>query len=128
MGFIMENHGHIGIENRRESFVIHPDYGYKPKVVPLEGLPLLTEVGYQGRVHKVVVAAEDYVTLREEQFSTTQDLPPSTTVTLIGHEEAAEGTYAAWWREAGHPEFPAGDLDDLIAALEALREHRRAKS
>lgn len=28
MGFIREDFGRIGIEERRESFIIHPSYGY----------------------------------------------------------------------------------------------------
>ena len=38
MGLILEDVGHIAIELRRESFVIHPGYGYEPKGDEAEGL------------------------------------------------------------------------------------------
>lgn len=71
MGFIREPHGRITIEERRESFVIHPRYGYDES----------------GNEHS-------------------DDL----------------GLFGVLWRTNSHPEFLTEDLDDLIAALQALRE------
>lgn len=82
MGFIREAHGRVAVEERRESFTIHPGYGYDDT----------------GNEH-------------------------SDLVTVAG-ERVERVSFCREWREGGHPEFLYDDLDDLIAALTALREER----
>jgi hypothetical protein len=123
MGFIRKDFGTITVESRRESFIVHAMYGYKPGYRKLAELPLRSEVIYKGARHVIAVLAENYVALREAQFSTVIELPPETEVEVPGYEEDAEGPLAQRWRE-WHPEFLYADLDDLIVALEDLRESR----
>src|SRR3954453_16120299 len=124
MGGLREDFGRMSIETRRESFYVHAGYGYQPWRRKLGDLALRAEVSLDGKRWRIFALTEDYVGIREQQFSTERELPPDTEVVVPGYEEDAPGPHAAHWREFPHPEFLYEDLDDLIAALEDLRDSR----
>ncbi len=133
MGHIYEDHGVIAIEGLRESFIIHASYGYVPGVFPLRDFAVLGEefaakrdgADPELRRWKVMLIAEDRIEARETVSSVIQSFDPGMTVKRPGFEQDAEGTFAAYWREAEHPEFERKDLDDLIAALIDYRTQAR---
>lgn len=132
MGFIHEDHGRISIETRRESFIIHAGYGYVPGVFQLRDFAALGAefmakrdgADTDLRSWAVTLIAEDRIEAREAVSSVIQSFDPGRMVERPGFELAAEGPSAAWWREAGPPEFDNEDLDDLIEALAAVKDSR----
>ncbi len=129
MGMIHDDHGKISIETRCESFIIHAGYGTVPGLYPLRDFAALGEEFVARREDTdemrrwtVTLIAEDRIEGREAVSSVVQSFDPGIVVERPGFENDAEGSHAAWWREAGHPEFANEDLDDLIAALVEVRD------
>lgn len=130
MGHIRESFGHVTVESRSESFIIHADYGYEPGFFALRDFAAIGEefIAYrqnttERRHWKVTLIAEDRVEAREAVSSVIQTFHPDSMVERPGYEQDAEGSFAEHWR-GPHPEFVTADLDDLIAALTDFREAR----
>lgn len=105
MGMIRDQFGRISVESRRESFIIHPTYGYERVCPVCEGdppSPLMGECA-GGCTYAYRDGAVDE----------------------RGHVPDQQNTpFGARWRELPHPEFSNEDLDDLISALIDLRDER----
>jgi hypothetical protein len=127
MGMILNQHGHITCEARRESFYVHTDYGYEPELFRLGELTLGTEFAYDGTMYKVSLLAEDRVEGRDVQFSSIHTFSPDAMVTRPGFAKDAEGAFAEHWR-GPHPEFRLADIDDLVAALDELKGYVEARA
>lgn len=105
MGLILESHGRIAVEERRESFIVHPTYGYERTCPVCEGDPPSPLMGE--------CAGGCTVAFRERRVDEPGRVP-----------DFADEPFGEHWRERAHPEFLLEDLDDLIAALTELRERR----
>lgn len=131
MGGIRRDFGRISIESRSQSFIIHANYGYetgKKAVGDLDFetdfIAALPERPEDRRIWRIRSKMADHVNAAETQFSSLCDFPNELLVEVPGFEVPAEGGFAEIWRE-WHPEFANEDLDDLIAALQELRENPR---
>lgn len=140
MGFIRQAFGRITIESRSESFYISPSYGWRREYsqVPLRDIT----VGQCFRFTldgepKQVVGQLMGVTLVKSALQTQpgdgDQQSAQTMVHPVGaspayepdyEEVEADGNFARHWRETPNPEFFNEDIDDLIAALEELRDSR----
>lgn len=122
MGMIHDDHGKILIETRHESFIIHASYGYKQAERPVGQQRPGDNVrldGYNWTIHALYA---DHACLhRLDVPNMSRDVLLNVFVGIDDVDDA-EGSHAAWWREAGHPEFANEDLDDLIAALVEVRD------
>lgn len=143
MGHIRKDFGKITLESRRESFYIHPSYGYRREYpqTALNTIPV-------GECFRYAVDDEPWQVVgqlmgatlvksavrthpgegdRVEGSSRVMVHPaPRPDHKALSEEVAAEGPFAEHWRDTPHPEFLNEDIDDLIAALEELRTSRES--
>lgn len=105
MGHIHDHHGRISLETRRESFIVHPTYGYERTCPVCKGDPPHPMMGdCRGGCSRAY---------RDGEVDEPGRVP-----------DHAYDLFGRHWRENPHPEFLLEDLDDLIAALTAIKEKR----
>lgn len=134
MGGIREDFGHVAIESRRESFIIHVEYGWRPARAPRKSLmpsDWFRKIDGDGpyRVLSIDEARVVYSAGDRDTFMLRDAAPvipcDETGDPLDQEEDPDAGPFGKRWREVGHPEFLNEDLGDLIAALQELRDNPR---
>jgi hypothetical protein len=133
MGGLREPVGNITIEARRESFIIHPGYGWRPKRSPIRELApgdYFCEEGDEGGPLYVVKSISVHEVLYHLSEGGEQHIVPRDDTLIVQCDsnglpvdsEEVEGSFAEHWRDA-HPEFLNKDLDDMIQALQNLKDN-----